>query len=243
MGRKISVLVLLLMTGICTGCQEQTKNRELSDDMTAFTEIFKECYLIQDEAAAVYTDALEAIETYAADPGEEARLETMEVLTDASETILQTDIPACQFSEEIENFLEKRGISIAEFEALSAIGEADKQRYLQNLDHYLLYFTELSSSGDNPPEGLLIEIQYIPQLQRELNEYMFYATNEILASFGEEELDYIREEVIDQLKVYNPEDAKWQDSKEDAFQKQEECWTRIEAIEEKLETEAGVFLN
>ena len=243
MRRKNGIIALVLLARICTSFQEQTKAGELTKEMLEFTEVFKECYIAQDEVAAVYTDTLEAIEIYVEEPGEEARMETIEILTDASETIQQTEIPACQFSEEIESFLETRGISIAEFEALSAMGEADKQRYLDDLEHYLVYLTEFGNFEDNLPGGLLIEMEYSPRMQRELNEYMFYATNEILVSFEEEEVDYLKEEVIDQLKVYNPEDVKWQDSKEEAFQQQEECWTRIKAIEEELETEAGVFLT
>lgn len=243
MRRKNGIIALVLLAGICTSFQEQTKASELTKEMLKFAEAFKQCYIAQDEMAAVYTEILEAIEIYVEEPGEEARLETIEILTDASETIQQTEIPDCQFSEEIESFLETRGISIAEFETLSAMGEADKQRYLDELEHYLVYLTEFEKLEDNLPGGLLIEVKYIPQMQRELNEYMFYATNEILVSFEEEEVDYLKEEVIDQLKAYNPEGVKWQDSKEEAFQKQEECWTRIKAIEEELETEAGVFLT
>ena len=142
MRRKNGIIALVLLARICTSFQEQTKAGELTKEMLEFTEVFKECYIAQDEVAAVYTDTLEAIEIYVEEPGEEARMETIEILTDASETIQQTEIPACQFSEEIESFLETRGISIAEFEALSAMGEADKQRYLDDLEHYLVYLTE-----------------------------------------------------------------------------------------------------
>ena len=72
------------------------------------------------------------------------------------------------------------------------MGEADKQRYLDDLEHYLVYLTEFGNFEDNLPGGLLIEMEYIPRMQRELNEYMFYATNEILVSFEEEEVDYFR---------------------------------------------------
>lgn len=237
---KTSILAagLILVLGIGTECRADTKGRELAKGTEEFTEILKECYLAQDVMAAAYTESLEALDEYASDPGEEKRLQTATLLTEAYETVDQTELSFFEFPEEAEAFMEKQGLSVSEFEALSSVGQTDRHRYLEDLD-WDLYFLECFAGAEEIPEEFQIEYEYKLQIQRELNLYMYYATNEILAALGEDELAYVKEEMFGQLTAFYPDDAKWQENPEDALQKQEECWTRIEAIQAKLEAETG----
>ena len=213
--------------------------------MKAFAEAFKAMYIPQDDMASGYTEALGAIEEYALFPTDSGREQAAEILRKSYNAIEETELAeyGSVISEEAEAFMEERGMSAAEFSALCALGETDRQRYLDDLERFEWYLEETDLKDETTADAFQLEAEYMSQVQSELNRYMYYATNEFLAALEENELEYMTDQVFSGLDAYAPDDVRWQQDAEDAYQKQEECWSRISRIQEKMEEETGKLLS
>ncbi len=248
----IPVLLAVLLTAVTAGScapaetgQDRADRPAVSEEMKAFAEAFKAMYIPQDDMASGYTKALGAVEEYALFPTDSGREQAAEILRKSYNAIEETELAeyGSVISEEAEAFMEERGMSAAEFSALCALGETDRQRYLDDLERFEWYLEETDLKDETTADAFQLEAEYMSQVQSELNRYMYYATNEFLAALEENELEYMTDQVFSGLDAYAPDDVRWQQDAEDAYQKQEECWSRISRIQEKMEEETGKLLS
>ena len=88
-----------------------------------------------------------------------------------------------------------------------------------------------------------MQIQYLYQIQEVKNQYMYYATNEFFAPCEENEIAYFQENVLANLEAFAPQGVSWQEGEQDALQRQEECWTKIQSLLNEMTEKTGQITN
>ncbi len=249
MKKSIAGILVCILCIMASGCQSkdiQTEKNEVKEGIEAMAEDFADFYLPQDHMADQYMTALEEWKTYVQNPTEGEREKIFQVLEETKDAIEKTECPKYKISDESRKFMVERGISDAEFAALASMGESDQVEYLGQLERYQNLaegYKEIAPDQRAMWEPLQMEAEYLYEIQKEKNLYMYYATNEFFAACKKEELEYLKKEIFENALAFWPDMAVWQETAQDALQKQEECWTRLDNLMEEMTRKTGLIMN
>lgn len=206
--KKAGILFLILCGGVfaaMTGCSLEGK--------TSYESVVMEharVFLPMDGDGQTYETALTTVGGYLA-----GEMECEEALkkTDKARCELQEamdTIKTYEISAEMSELMEKYGIVPEEFEKFGNYRIGELQGYIGELDA-LCECLEYAESSDSDRQQLEFWHDRCRRIQENNHGYYYYMfINYWFAGWEEKKVDYVKEQILDRLECYLPEDYVWE---------------------------------
>lgn len=199
------ICVCMLLLSFLPACQGG-----VDDDCNEIVQEYAGLFLQMDEDGYLYSTALEAVGDYL--DGDISQTEAMETLDDIMDEIenRRDSVETYTVSSGMSTLLEDYGIMPEEFESFGNMRDSDLYHYIVSLETIyscLLYAEEFSFEYEN--------LSYYYELDTGIHEsergyYYYGCLNYWFAEWEEDQVELVREQVIDQLKDYLPESYTWE---------------------------------
>lgn len=206
--RKMGVLFLVLCGAVSvamTGCR--------SEGRASYESVVMEharVFLPMDGDGQIYESALTAVGEYLTG---EMRCEEAVKKTDKARRELQEarkTIKTYKVSAEMSELMEKYEIVPEEFEKFGNYRIGELQEYIEKLSALGKYL-EYSESSDPDHQQLEFMHDRCTKIQKNNHGYYYYMfINYWFASWEEKKVDYVKEQILDRLECYLPEDYVWE---------------------------------
>ncbi|MCD8133553.1 MAG: hypothetical protein LUE19_06840 [Clostridiales bacterium] len=229
-----TVCVIAGMTAVLSACQGT-----VNDDCQEIVQEYAGLFLEMDEDGYLYSSALEAVGDYlSGDTSQTEALETLDAVMEEMED-RRDSVGTYTVSSEMSALLEDYGIMPEEFESFGNTRDSDLYNYLLSLETVygcLLYAEEFSFQYEN--------LSYYYELDTGIHEsergyYYYGCLNYWFAEWEEEQVDLVREQVINQLKDYLPETYIWETDPDVVEQKVMLYLDEVEAYLENMTERLG----
>lgn len=218
----------------CAGNAEQTPGyRDIVDD-------YAEVLLNQDADSAEYDGALLAVGSYLENPGKDALLEAETAVKDAvsqledAEESFEPKTLDGNFSE----LLKKYGIEPEEYMMMADERAENLYDYVSSLkafEEYLSYEKE----DDLTRDALKAAYEMAAKEQEVWRAYHYCGINYWFAGWEEEEADYVRQKVYDNLQSFSAEREAWQDDRDAVGQRMTFYLNQMEELAKKRADDLG----
>ncbi|MCI9416289.1 MAG: hypothetical protein HFI82_02590 [Eubacterium sp.] len=214
---------------VVCGCGEASGE----DGYKVIADDYSKIILQRDLDSAEYDSALAAVGHYLNDPDKESLQSALSAVQHTarqmSEEAEQTK--AYQMDEEFSELLQEYGIEPEEY--LMNADERKQNLYdyistLNTLDEYLTYEHENYVTG----KALKKEYEMQIAIQKIMRSYDYCGINYWFAGWGEEETEYVKQKVHENLASFEAEDEAWQDTREAVEQRME---FYLNELEERME--------
>lgn len=211
--KKVCVFVVVLALVAITGCaaiggKDLKEHKAIIDDYAAIL-------LLQDQDSARFDDALAAVNVYLENPTAEQK-DTTEVSLEEIKQQLQDDgsgYEPYEPTEELKQMLENQGISLAEYQLNADSRYLYLQGFVQDIA-YLQEFLKYADKSDIFMEDLERVCSMMTEEQKYIRGYSYTSVNYWFAGWGEKEVAYVKEQVLDKLKSFFAEESQWYDDRE-----------------------------
>ena len=203
----LSVLTVVLIIGGITGCGLIGGGKDL-EERKAIIDDYAAILLLQDQDSARFDEGL-------ADNRTAEQKEAAEALLEELIQQLQADSSECEPyepSEELKQMLENQGISLEEYQMNADSRYIYLQGFIQELA-YLQEFLKYADKGDIFMEDLERVCYMMTEEQKYICAYSYTGVNYWFAGWGEKEVEYVRQQVLDKLTSFSAQDAQWLDNR------------------------------
>jgi len=228
-----ALAICLAAVSLClAGCLQGTSKKD-REERKAIIDDYREIILLQDRDSARYDQALAAMDPYIESPTLQKKAEAADTLWEILEE-LKAESAAFEsytISGELEQMLENQGISMVEYQFNADARYAQLEAYIQNLS-FLDWYLEYADVDSQAMSDFISAAERYKNYQKEMRAYNYIGINYWFAQWGEEEEEYIKNQVLNRLESFAAEDAKWEDSREAVEEKMNAC---LDRVEEQLE--------
>lgn len=228
---KTAMLVITFMLVLGTvGCESKKTDSDIIE-RKAIIDDYAKIILLQDRDSADFDKTLSAVGAYIDNRTTEQKAAAMEALAGTIEQ-METDSAECEsyeISEEFGQILEKHQISRVEYQMNADSRYTYLQDYIQDLT-FLTEYVTYSDEGEAFMEDLQMTYRFMEEEQQLMRAYNYTGINYWFAGWGEEETEYIRQEVFDKLVSFSAEDVQWEDSRDAVEASMNACLDQVEAL-------------
>lgn len=196
-----------------SGCASQKDNAEL-EQKKAIIDDYAKIILLQDKDSANYDKALEAVEVYIGDPSQAQKTTSLQTIQDITEQI-EEDSKECEpveISDEFGQMLENNQISRVEYQMNADSRYSCLQDYIQDLE-YLEEYLSYADEAEWAMDDLKAVYALMSDEQELMKRYNYAGINYWFAGWGDEEKDYISQEIFEKLVSFSSDSFQWHDSR------------------------------
>jgi len=213
--RRAAVLFTVLIISLgAIGCESKKTENDIAERKMIIDD-YAEIIFLQDQDSAYFDQALSAVSAYIDDITAEHKAAAIDAL-EGTIAQMEADSAECDsyaISEEFGQILEKHQISRVEYQMNADSRYTYLQDYIQDLT-YLEEYLAYAEDGEAFMEDLRMTYRFMEEEQRLMRAYNYTGINYWFAGWGEEETEYIRQEVLDKLQSFFAQDAEWENSRD-----------------------------
>lgn len=223
-----------------------TENNE-SDDVPAISEDKKrivdnyaEIMMLQDQDSASYDRMMDAVSEYIEEPTPEKKQQTIELLDEmmGDMAALADSYERCQLDDDFAKLLEENGIMSAEYE-MNADGRYQiLGEYVYDM-YVLKYAMEEADYDEDAMAELIKTYDRFLEVQKNWRAYYYTSVNYWFAGWDEEDVDYIKQNVLDKFQSLNAETPTWETDRDAVELRMETYFSVIEDILNDIAEEIG----
>lgn len=234
-----AVALGILPAALMFGCGSKNDSQNL-EERKAIIQDYAGIILLQDQDSARYDHVLKAIASYLEAPSPEQK-EAAQMIIEEAVRQMDADSEACgtyEVSEELSRMLQDQGISREEYEMNAGSRYTELQGFLQDtvfLEEYLEY----ADLGEVFMEDLERAYDFMSEEQKIMQSYHYTGINYWFAGWGEQEVECVKEQVLDKLVSFRAEDGSWESSQDAVVARMNAYLDRIEELNSRWAASVG----